>query len=148
MGCKILKPGAFGAAILFAVSACQSIPAGDSDPSGSREEFRTELPSEVYDFAFANAMAEQIVGECGSLKLNRSAVADKTETLSKEFETKGYTESDFRHLGRNLPLKRLQDDTIQYIQTNGIVFGDPSTFCTAGQREIANGTQIGAFLKG
>ncbi|EEE37275.1 hypothetical protein RKLH11_1111 [Rhodobacteraceae bacterium KLH11] len=148
MGGKILKSGAFGAAILLAVSACQSTPAGDAAAPGSRAEFRSELPPEVYDFAFANAMAEQIVSGCRSLKLNRSAVAEKTEALSQEFEARGYTESDFRHLGRNLPLKRLQDDTIRYIQTNGIVLSDPSTFCTAGQREIANGTQIGAFLKG
>ncbi len=145
MGIETLKTGAIGVGLLLALSACATT---TDSSSVSRAEFRGELPSDVYDFAFANAMADQLASECRSLTLDRSKVYKTSEALAEKYEAEGYRASDFKYLARNLPRKRVQDDAIAYIQKRGIVIGEPETFCAAGRLEISNETSIGAFLKG
>ncbi|WP_170400326.1 DUF5333 family protein [Ruegeria arenilitoris] len=148
MGIETLKTGAIGVALLLALSACATTTDSSANSSVSRAEFRGELPSDVYDFAFANAIADQIASECRSLTLNRSQINKTSKSLTEKYEAEGYRESDFKYLARNLPRKRVQDDAIAYIQKRGIVIGEAETFCAAGRLEISNETSIGAFLKG
>jgi enoyl-[acyl-carrier-protein] reductase (NADH) len=140
--------GLFGLALFMAFSACETTTTNGTESAASRAEFRSEIPPEVYDFAFAAAVAEQISDECSSIKFNRSAAESQMKVLDEDLKTKGYLESDLRYLARNIPRKRAQDDLIAYIQKSGVVIGESSTFCAAGRREIANSTRIGALLKG
>lgn len=148
MGTNSSKIGAFAVLSLLALAACDTATGNSQDSAASRAEFRGEIPPEVYQMGLANGIAEQIANECPSLRHNYSELVTQMKTLSEQLKAKGYRESDMRYLARNLPKKRVQDDAIKFIQASGIVFGEPETFCTAGRREIANGTAIGAFLKG
>ena len=148
MGVQVLRSGAVGVALLMSLSACETPTSSATDTAASRAEFRAELPPELYDFAFSAAVAEQIAGECRAISFNRPEAQAQMKSLDAELKAEGYQESDIRYLADAIPPKRAQDDLIKYIQQSGVVVGEPDTFCAAGQREIANGTRIGAFLKG
>jgi len=148
MSIHLIKSGTVCATLLLTLSACQTTTREDPEFAASRAEFRNELPPELYDFAVAAALAESIAGECRSIKFNKAAANERMQALDGALQAKGYQESDLRVLADKLPHKRAQDDFISFIQKNEIVITEPSTFCVAGQREIANGTQIGALLKG
>ena len=148
MSTATLKIGSIGLVLIAVLSACQTTANTSAAPEASRAEFRSELPPELYDFAFAAAVAQQISGECRSIKFNKASAEAQMTALDGELKAKGYRESDLRYLADNLPRKRAQDDLIKFIQQSGVVVGEPSTFCAAGRREIANSTRIGALLKG
>ena len=143
-----LKSGVIGCALLMLLASCETTTSSDAGTSVSRAEFRDALPEEVYDFAFTASVAELLADECPSTRFDRPAATKQMKSISDGLKAKGYNQSDFRHLSKNLPRKRVQDDLIQYIQKNGLVIGEPSTFCTVARREIASGTAVGALLKG
>lgn len=147
MGFRALMMG-FAGVLLLVLAGCESTSSQALDADTSRAQFRTQVPQSLYDVAFANAMAEQIAGGCPNLSLNRSQIRQSMKTVADDLEAKGYRESDFVYLERNLPRKRIQDDAIRYIQGNGIVIGVPDTMCSAGRSEIAKKSAIGTFLKG
>lgn len=137
-----------GGLLLLVVAGCQTTTSESPEVAAARAPFRTEMPDNLYNVAFANAMAEQISTGCPSLSMNRPQIASSMKAVADDLEAKGYQESDFKYLEQNLPRKRIQDDAIRYIQSNGIVIGVPETMCSAGRREIAKGSAIGTFLKG
>ncbi len=148
MGLVALTKGVVGCALLAVLASCQTTTSETLETEASRAQFRSEMPEDLYDVAFANAMAEQIANGCPSLSRNSTEIERSMKAVADDLEAKGYRESDFKYLERNLPRKRIQDDAISYIQDNGIVIGVPETMCSAGRSEIAKNSTIGTFLKG
>ncbi|WP_298846630.1 DUF5333 family protein [uncultured Ruegeria sp.] len=134
--------------MLVLVAGCQTTTNETAETAASRSQFRTEIPENLYDVAFANAMAQQIAIGCPTLSVDRSRIARSMKATADDLEAKGYRESDFKYLEENMPRKRIQDDAIRYIQERGIVVGVPETMCSAGRSEIAKSSTIGTFLKG
>ncbi len=128
-------------AALLVISGCQTTTAPDQQVTR-----RIETPQALYDWGVARGLAQQISKNCPGFGFNAKFDRKTLQNLEKSLKAQGYTEKDLRVIARHPPKEKIQKDTIAYIQSNRIIIGDRSTFCRAGAREIASGSQIGKFL--
>lgn len=129
----------------FVLVACEPVSEPPSPPVPASSF--VEIPKYVWDTRFNQALAIHIANECRAFVFNsRQASAEMSAGISRAKED-GVSETQLGEFANNLQDRRIQDDAIAYISKRQIVIVQKETWCSAGRAEIAEGTQIGRFLR-
>jgi hypothetical protein len=117
-----------------------AVAAADLPPLAQNERVRSEF--------LAGAVGDEIVDNCPSISARMLVVISKLNDLQRYARSLGYTNEDIRAFRKSpenrAELNRLRD---QYLAANGVVPGDPESYCRLGRREIENGTLIGSLIR-
>ncbi len=93
------------------------------------------------------AFAETIAEECGSLRYNTAREDKVMNDLALRLVEAGYTERDLDYASRQLDSDpRFEQQAVQMIVDRDINVLNEASWCAAGRREKARGTQIGRYL--
>ena len=108
----------------------------------------TPLPADLQKDLLDAALANTIVENCrGILRLNRSAVGElrvRAEAESKRRGLRNATQDEvFALVGGE---RLVQDLVFGYVQKRRILVTQPSSWCAAGNRELAEKTAISRYL--
>jgi hypothetical protein len=133
----------WGRFAVAAVLACATTAAAQSDaslpPLAQVERVRQEL--------LAGAIGDEIQTHCPTISARMFRVLGRLYQLEQYALGLGYTREDISEMRRSpenrAELQRLRNE---YLAANGVVEGQPDTYCALGRREIANGTFIGSLL--
>ena len=106
------------------------------------------LPDYAYETSFNYAMASTIVKTCPQLELRILERRRMLEPLIRRLKSDGYSEPFILQAIQNVSRERLLQDTTAYTRKRGIVPDNAESFCAAGRLEIAEGTEIGRYLRG
>ncbi|MFK7869012.1 MAG: DUF5333 family protein [Roseobacter sp.] len=107
-----------------------------------------EMPDYFYNALLSSELARTVAQECGeSLTYDESRWNTRLPEIAEQMAADGFGQRETQQLLTNLPQDRLRADAAAYIADNNLVVGQPQTFCSAGRTEIANGTEIGSFLR-
>lgn len=127
-----------GAAL--ALSACASSTPVQTGPTKA-------LPPEFVNGVMDAAFAETIADECRSIRYNKQREAKVLNSYAIRLAAAGYTERDLQ-----VGAKRMENDVslqrkaIKMIDDRNIVVTSEASWCAAGKREMAKGTNIGRYL--
>ena len=139
---------------LVALSACVETEGGaavttpptaavaKSQPAKSAAVFEREMIA----FAFPAAIAKTVAGKCKRYRLNSGKLSSETKALADDLEARGYTVSDVNRLKRNMSKSEMQDQLLDWAKKRDVVFSDKSSFCAAGDAEVAQGTAVSKYL--
>ncbi|MPQ93635.1 hypothetical protein BMI91_02020 [Thioclava sediminum] len=121
-------------------------------PSGTiklseKGDVREEALSEMVAMKKARMLSEN----CRRMSLitlgyNEFRDTDMRIALTEKAKAQGYTRRDLSKWASKLDHATLQNDLMNYIKSRKLVFGEPLTFCEAGEKEIAMKSQIGSYL--
>jgi hypothetical protein len=152
---KRVNANFLGASVVFAALAACVEPEGGgavvTAPSqavakSDRATLRAPLETEMIEFAFSPAVAKALAGKCSRYRFNSGKLKSDTKALADALEARGYTAADVHHLDRNIPKEKLQKKMIEWIERRSVVVSDKSSFCTAGDAEITEKTDISKYL--
>lgn len=93
-------------------------------------------------------IANEIRETCPDISARMLRAALRLNSIQSEAKALGYSEAEikaFRTSEANKAKMRAQGEA--YMKTNGVVKGDPATYCALGHAEIAKSSQIGTLLK-
>ncbi len=131
---------AFSLAAALTLSACGS---GTPVQTGPTKALPPEFINAVMEAAFAETIAE----ECRSLRYNTAREDKLLNSYAVRLAAAGYTERDLR-VGANRMEgdAALQRKAIKMIDDRNINVISEASWCAAGKREKARGTNIGRYL--
>lgn len=150
----LFKSKFLAVAALVALSACVETEGGaavttaptaavaKSQPAKSA----ADLKREMMEFAFPAAIAKTIAGQCKRYRLNSGKLSSETKAFSDDLEARGYTASDLNRLKRNLSKSEIQGQLLEWAKKRNVVFSDKSSFCAAGDAEVAQQTAVSKYL--
>ena len=124
-------------AAVLAVTGCASSSRGPAKA----------LPPQFVDAVMEAAMAETIAQECRSLRYNQKREDQVMWNHAKRLAAAGYTGYDLdvaaRNVGRDPAMQR---KAIQMMVSRNIDPSSEASWCAAGRREKARGTNMGRYL--
>ncbi len=124
-------------AAALAVSGCASTSQGPAKA----------LPPQFIDGVLEAAMAETIAEECRSLRYNQRREDQVMMSYARQLAAAGYTGYDLdvaaRSVGRDPVYQR---KAIQMLVSRNIDPASEASWCAAGRREKARGTNMGRYL--
>ncbi|MDA7963066.1 DUF5333 family protein [Ruegeria sp.] len=138
--------------MLIALSGCDVPTPEERRQQAERAlDARVVIPAERKQYEQAQFAAAQIAGRCKSLSYSRRYA----EKADQEIAAKYPVELDEDGTSPDsVTLKEYLENTVaegrEYWKKIGLPQGDNNSeevYCAVGQREIANGTQLGAFLR-
>ncbi len=130
------------AAAAFAVTGCVDTSAPPEIPRNT--PLSAELRTDVLDSAIANEIAKRCRG---SLMLNRAAVQQVKDRAQVEAKRRGLSRATEAEVAVVMGGERaIQDRLLGYVQSRKILINQPSTWCAAGKRELAEKTGISRYL--
>lgn len=107
-----------------------------------------DMPDYFYSALLSSELARTVARECGgALAYNQDTWNIRLPEIAEQMAADGFGQRETQQLLTNLPQDRLRADAAAYIADNQLVVGQPQTFCSAGRTEIADGTEIGSFLR-
>ncbi len=117
-----------------------TVAAADLPPLSENERVRGEF--------LAGAVGDAIVDNCPTMSARMFTVIGKLRDLQQYARSLGYTDDDIREFRKSrenrAALDRMRDD---YLAANGVVEGEPQSYCALGTREIENRTLIGSLIR-
>ncbi len=126
-----------GLVAALAVSGCASTSQGPAKA----------LPPAFIDGVMESAMAQTIAEECPSLRYNQSREDRVMMGYARQLAAAGYTGRDFDVAARNVSRSPdMQRKAVKMIVSRGIDPSSQASWCAAGRREKARGTNIGRYL--
>ena len=103
-----------------------------------------DLQKELLDAAFANVIVENCRGNLRENQAVIAALQVRIDAESKRRGLRGATKSEiFALIGGE---RALQDRVFGYVQKRGILITQPSSWCAAGNRELAEKSAISRYL--
>jgi hypothetical protein len=97
---------------------------------------------EIRDGVIAAALAYEIGKTCDSLDARKVKGISFLMELKSKARDLGYSDDEI-----DQGVKALEGDARALLRDKGAVEGQPDTYCTVGNAEIASGSQIGNLLK-
>ena len=108
----------------------------------------TPLPADLQRDVFDAATAMQIARNCPTkFFLNVGAIKPVGDRAEAEAKRRGLSRPTTAETLAVMGGERVtQDKVFDYVQRRGILFNQPSTWCAAGQREVAEKSRISRYL--
>lgn len=117
-----------------------TVAAADLPPLAQNERVRGEF--------LAGAVGDAIVDNCPTISARMTEVVSRLWSLRSYARSLGYTDAQIREFRKSeankAELDRLRDT---YLAQNGVVAGDPQSYCALGRREIENRSLIGSLIR-
>ena len=130
------------AAAALAVTGCVETSAPPEIPRNT--PLSTELRTDVLDSVIANEVAKRCRG---NLMLNSTAVQQVKDRAQVEAKRRGLSRASSAEVVAVMGGEQaVQDQLFGYVQSRKILINQPSTWCAAGQRELAEKTGIARYL--
>lgn len=102
----------------------------------------------INDQLIAAAAGDILRKSCPTLSARMFVVFGKLQQLESYARAKGYTEAEVTAFLKDRDQKaRIKAAAVAYLAAAGAVSGDASSYCAAGQAEIAKDTQVGSILR-
>lgn len=106
-----------------------------------------KLPPEFVEAAMESALAETIAENCRFYRYNESREQQMIFSYSQRLERAGYTDRDLnanlRQMRRDGTMERM---AVRMVAARNIDPSSEQSWCAAGKREKARGTNIGRYL--
>ena len=106
-----------------------------------------KLPPEFVEAAMESALAETIADNCRFYRYDESREQQMIFSYSQRLERAGYTNRDLdanlRQMRRDGSMQRM---AIQMVAARNIDPASEQSWCAAGKREKARGTNVGRYL--
>ena len=132
--------------VALLAGCAEPVPVLPPAPPGQPVKLRP-LPKQFEAAAFSVGIAKALVKFCGrDLGFNTMQERAMLEISVEQMKQQNFNDAEARLALANFDKARIQRDVFAYVEKNGIIIGEPSTFCAAGEREIARKSQIGALL--
>lgn len=107
-----------------------------------------EENSRVRGEFLAAAIGDEIRKNCPSISARMLRVLGRVNKLEEYAISQGYTKSDIKEMredpGAKARLKAMRDD---YLAANGVVAGNPDSYCRLGHEEIQKKSLTGWLLR-
>lgn len=113
-------------------------------------EGKVPLPQEAHinEQLIAAAAGDILRKSCPTLEARTFVVLSKLAELKSYTRAQGYDEAEVKLFLKDKAQKaRIKNSAMTYLTAAGAKAGDPETYCTAGQAEIARGTLTGSLLR-
>jgi len=113
-------------------------------------EGKVPLPQEAHinDQLIAAAAGDILRKTCPTLEARTFVVLGKLAELKSYTRAQGYDEAEVKLFLKDKAQKaRIKASANAYLQAAGAVPDNPDSYCTAGEAEIAKGTQVGSLLR-
>ena len=131
----------------FALSALLAAPALAA-PSQSEVNDTLRGDAEIYNGLFAMAVGDQIRKNCDSIDARMVRAIAFARSLERRARNMGFSEPQIRaFLDSQDEKDRMRAHVLRYFAQQGVVEGQPETYCALGRAEIARGSQTGALLR-
>ena len=109
----------------------------------------SEVPDDLYQFALAKGVAEQVAIGCDALDFDKVAEGREVTLIDRDLRRRGFSDVELRAMVQNVQDERvrLRQELPRKLGELGIRNGDPGSYCQAGSVEISKKTMIGRLLK-
>ena len=125
----------------FALAGLTSAPAA-SDPS---DVMRND--SYIYNGLFAVALADEIRTQCDSIEPRIIRAISFLRQLHAHARSIGLNDDQIREFVESEAEQDIMRGHLRrYFEANGVVEGEPETYCVLGRAEIAARSQVGVLL--
>ena len=103
---------------------------------------------EIENIIFTAALAHEVSGQCPSIKARKVKALRMAWTLKARANDLGYSDSEIRaYVKSDVEKARVRAKGERYLRANGVVYGQPASFCAYGHAEISKSSAVGALLK-
>ncbi|MEM6889948.1 MAG: DUF5333 family protein [Pseudomonadota bacterium] len=131
--------------VLGVSAVCVAVLAACTQQSGGPAK---GMPDYFYNALLSSELARTLARECGGpIAYNDDTWNDRLPQLEQQLLSDGYTTRDLQQILSEVPVDRIRSDTEAFIADNSLQSGQAQSFCAAGRAEIANGSEIGSFLR-
>lgn len=104
--------------------------------------------SKVDDAVFDVAVADKIRKECPSIAPRLVEAYTLYRATRKYARSLGYSDDEIKAYGDSKAEKaRMRAKGEAYLRAQGVVAGDPQSYCAVGRKEIQKSSRIGSLLK-
>lgn len=114
--------------------------------AAAADELSKPALERVYSVGKSFAIAQQIAKQCRSFRLRNGTKRTVERYLLDIGQKEGVDNRGMKQAFRSIPAARIQDDMLGYVAKRGIVIAERTSWCKAGQAEMAAGGQIANFL--
>jgi hypothetical protein len=125
--------------IILAVAMALATPALALPPLSENEYINDRL--------IQARVADRIRKECDSINARFAYAYSQARALQQYALDQGYTEAEIEaFLDSRAEKDRVKAAAEAYLAANGVVAGDPASFCALGMKEIAAGSVAGSLI--
>ncbi len=129
--------------LLLAGAAALTLPVA---PATAKPSLR-DVP-EVENIIFAAALAFEISENCGAIKARKIKALGMAWQLRSRANDLGYSDAEIRdYVESDVEKARMRTKGEKFLKANGVVYGNPESFCTYGRAEIEKSSAVGVLLK-
>lgn len=130
-------------AVAIAATLCAAVPAG---AAVAKPPLR-DVP-EIENTLFIVAIADEVSKKCDSISARRMKGFSILLNLRARANQLGYSDAEIRaQVESDAEKKRMRAKGEAYLKSQGVVIGEPETYCAFGRAEIKKTSAIGALLK-
>jgi hypothetical protein len=138
-------------AVLFSIALVGNLQAETAaKPKGNDATVSTKLPelsTALKDELFALFTSEEIVNQCGRrYKINEATAEVFSKQLEEVFRGQGFGPKNPANLDLALSRREFESRAVAYMRSRNMRVDGSSSWCPAGQAEIAQKTKIGKYL--
>ena len=102
----------------------------------------------IDDALLAVGLADEIRKECDNISPRMFKALRFVNGLRDKARNMGYTDAEIdAYRKSDVEKSRLKAEGKAYLAANGVIAGQPETYCALGRAEIEKSSQIGALLK-
>ncbi|MEM6466306.1 MAG: DUF5333 family protein [Pseudomonadota bacterium] len=145
----MIRTGLLAAAVVLALGACDlrtPFDRAEIEAQPARGLTDAELREELLTFARPRAIADLISGGCRDFGFNEDHETAVLIELRERLSAEPNVQARINAVSDDLPRILTEEETPDYLAENNIDTSDPDTLCAAGEKEVAAGSDIGAFL--
>ncbi|WP_390914365.1 DUF5333 family protein [Pseudosulfitobacter sp. SM2401] len=104
--------------------------------------------SAIDDGLLAVALANEIRNKCANISPRMLKALRFVNGLRDKARNMGYSDTEIdAYRKSDVEKERLKAKGYAYLEANGVINGQPETYCALGRAEIEKSSQIGALLK-
>ena len=103
---------------------------------------------EIDDYVYYTLVAYEIGEQCPTISARKLKGISDLWALGRKAKAMGYTEAEIKAYVRSDAEKaRMVKRGEAYMNTKGVTYDDPETFCALGRAEIEKNSAIGVYLR-
>lgn len=103
---------------------------------------------EIENIIFAAALAHEVSEKCPSIKARKMKALGMAWQLRSRANGLGYSDGEIRaYVESDSEKARMRSKGEKFLKANGVDYGNPQSFCTYGNAEIAKSSAVGVLLK-
>ncbi|UOA27629.1 DUF5333 domain-containing protein [Pseudosulfitobacter sp. DSM 107133] len=129
----------------FVLGATLALSAATATSAGAKPHLR-DTP--IDDGLLAVGLADEIRSGCPDISARMLKALGYLSGLKSQAHAMGYSDAEIDAYRKSGTEKaRLKSRGAAYLAANGVVVGQPETYCALGRKEIEKSSQIGSLLR-